>query len=93
MAADDMMNAMRVHEFGPPEAIVQESIAIPSPEADEGQVQPYVGTVLPFAEARSAHEMLERIRPAKPGKIVLVPELPLEAPQPFAKAVIDVSKA
>src|SRR3546814_10500528 len=43
---------------------------------EAGQIQPYVGAVLPLAEARSAHEMLDRIRPAKPGKIVLVPELP-----------------
>ena len=42
---------------------------------EAGQIQPYVGTVLPLAEARSAHEMLERTRPTKPGKIVLVPEL------------------
>ena len=39
-------------------------------EAEE--IRPYIGTVLPLSEARSAHEMLERIRPAKPGKIVLV---------------------
>lgn len=41
---------------------------------EAGEIHPHVGTVLPLTEARSAHEMLERIRPAKPGKIVLVPE-------------------
>lgn len=42
---------------------------------EAGQIQPYVGTVLPLAQARSAHEMLDRVRPSLPGKIVLVPEL------------------
>jgi len=41
---------------------------------ETGQIKPYVGTVLPLGEVRSAHEMLERIIPAKPGKIILVPE-------------------
>ena len=40
---------------------------------EAGQIRPFVGTVLPLDEARTAHEMLDRIRPAKPGKIVLVP--------------------
>ena len=43
---------------------------------EAGKIQPYVGTVLPLSEARSAHGMLDRVRPAKPGKIVLVPEFP-----------------
>lgn len=40
---------------------------------EAGQIRPFVGEVLPLSEARTAHEMLERTRPAKPGKIVLVP--------------------
>ncbi len=40
---------------------------------EAGQIRPFVGEVLPLAEAGTAHEMLERVRPAKPGKIVLVP--------------------
>jgi NADPH:quinone reductase-like Zn-dependent oxidoreductase len=38
---------------------------------EAGQIRPNVGTVLPLADARSAHEMLDGIRPASPGKIVL----------------------
>lgn len=40
---------------------------------EAGQIRPFVGEVLPLTQARTAHEMLERLRPAKPGKIVLVP--------------------
>jgi NADPH:quinone reductase-like Zn-dependent oxidoreductase len=47
MAADDMMIAMRVHEFGPPEAIVQESIAIPAPEPHEVLVRVHAAGVGP----------------------------------------------
>jgi NADPH:quinone reductase-like Zn-dependent oxidoreductase len=38
---------------------------------DEGQLTTCVGTVLPLAEARTAHEMLEGSRPHQRGKIVL----------------------
>ena len=41
---------------------------------EAGQIRPFVGTILPLSGARTAHEMLDRIRPSKPGKIVLVPE-------------------
>jgi NADPH:quinone reductase-like Zn-dependent oxidoreductase len=36
-----------------------------------GQLKTAVGVVLPLAEARAAHEMLEGTRPRPPGKIVL----------------------
>jgi len=38
---------------------------------DEGLLTTCVGTVLPLAEARAAHEMLEGSRPHRRGKIVL----------------------
>ena len=38
---------------------------------DAGQLTTRVGTVLPLAEARAAHEMMEKRRPHAPGKIVL----------------------
>ena len=38
---------------------------------DAGELAVNVGQVLPFAEARAAHEMLEGIRPHPRGKIVL----------------------
>jgi hypothetical protein len=39
---------------------------------DEGQLTTTrIGTVLPLAEARVAHEMLEGMRPRPRGKIVL----------------------
>jgi NADPH:quinone reductase-like Zn-dependent oxidoreductase len=38
---------------------------------DRGNLGTEVGTVLPLADARLAHEMLEGTRPRKPGKIVL----------------------
>jgi NADPH:quinone reductase-like Zn-dependent oxidoreductase len=38
---------------------------------DENRLTPSVGTVLPLAAARSAHEMLEGTRPHPRGKIVL----------------------
>lgn len=38
---------------------------------DDGQLQACVGTVLPLAEARAAHEMLAGVRPHPRGKIVL----------------------
>lgn len=37
----------------------------------EGRLTPDVGTVLPLAEARQAHELLDGVRPHGPGKIVL----------------------
>ena len=38
---------------------------------DEGKLQTRVGAVLPLADAREAHLMLEGLRPAPKGKIVL----------------------
>ena len=38
---------------------------------DAGDLSPRLGPVLPLAEARQAHEMLEGLRPRLPGKIVL----------------------
>ena len=38
---------------------------------DGGKLQTRVGVVLPLAEAREAHLMLERLRPQPKGKIVL----------------------
>jgi NADPH:quinone reductase-like Zn-dependent oxidoreductase len=38
---------------------------------DSGELRTRVGTVIPLAEAREAHLMLEGIRPAPKGKIVL----------------------
>jgi NADPH:quinone reductase-like Zn-dependent oxidoreductase len=38
---------------------------------DGGQVRTRVGAVLPLADAREAHLMLERVRPQPKGKIVL----------------------
>jgi NADPH:quinone reductase-like Zn-dependent oxidoreductase len=38
---------------------------------DQGTLESLVGTVLPLADARLAHEMLERDAPHAPGKIVL----------------------
>jgi NADPH:quinone reductase-like Zn-dependent oxidoreductase len=38
---------------------------------DAGQLTTDVGTVLPLADARIAHEMLEHTRPRGRGKIVL----------------------
>jgi NADPH:quinone reductase-like Zn-dependent oxidoreductase len=38
---------------------------------DSGALRPRLGPVLPLAEARQAHEMLEGHRPRPPGKIVL----------------------
>jgi NADPH:quinone reductase-like Zn-dependent oxidoreductase len=38
---------------------------------DAGDLRTHLGPVLPLAEARQAHEMLEGLRPRVPGKIVL----------------------
>jgi len=38
---------------------------------DDGKLQTWVGTVLPFTEARRAHEMMAGTVPHPPGKIVL----------------------
>jgi len=38
---------------------------------DDGQLRTRVGAVLPLAEAREAHYMLEGLRPLPKGKIVL----------------------
>jgi NADPH:quinone reductase-like Zn-dependent oxidoreductase len=38
---------------------------------DAGDLRPRLGPVLPLAEARQAHEMLDGLRPRIPGKIVL----------------------
>jgi NADPH:quinone reductase-like Zn-dependent oxidoreductase len=38
---------------------------------DSGKLRTHVGAVLPFADAREAHLMLERVRPQPKGKIVL----------------------
>ena len=38
---------------------------------DAGELRTRLGPVLPLAEARNAHEMLEGLRPRLPGKIVL----------------------
>jgi NADPH:quinone reductase-like Zn-dependent oxidoreductase len=38
---------------------------------DDGQLRTRVGAVLPLADAREAHLMLERVRPQPKGKIVL----------------------
>jgi len=38
---------------------------------DSGKLRTNVGAVLPLAEAREAHFMLERMRPQPKGKIVL----------------------
>jgi NADPH:quinone reductase-like Zn-dependent oxidoreductase len=38
---------------------------------DSGKLRTLVGTVLPLADAREAHLMLERERPQPKGKIVL----------------------
>ena len=39
--------------------------------ADAGKLQTRIGPVLPLAEARNAHEMLDGIVPRLPGKILL----------------------
>jgi NADPH:quinone reductase-like Zn-dependent oxidoreductase len=41
---------------------------------DSGRLQTRVGTVLPLAQARRAHEMLEGMHPTSYGKIVLAAE-------------------
>ena len=80
MAADDMMNAMRVREFGPPEAIVQESIAIPPPEADEALVRVHAAGVGPWdGWIRS-------------GKSVLPQPLPLTLGSDIAGVVEKIGK-
>ena len=38
---------------------------------DAGELTTNLGTVLPLADARIAHEMLEGLRPRSSGKIVL----------------------
>jgi NADPH:quinone reductase-like Zn-dependent oxidoreductase len=38
---------------------------------DKGELKVRIGSVLPLAEARRAHEMLEGLAPRQPGKIVL----------------------
>jgi NADPH:quinone reductase-like Zn-dependent oxidoreductase len=38
---------------------------------DAGELRTRVGAVLPLADAREAHFMLERVRPQPKGKIVL----------------------
>ncbi|MFL5575701.1 MAG: hypothetical protein ACJ79S_07035 [Gemmatimonadaceae bacterium] len=38
---------------------------------DGGELRTHVGAVLPLADAREAHLMLERLRPQPKGKIVL----------------------
>jgi NADPH:quinone reductase-like Zn-dependent oxidoreductase len=38
---------------------------------DSGKLRTRVGAVLPLADAREAHFMLERVRPQPKGKIVL----------------------
>jgi NADPH:quinone reductase-like Zn-dependent oxidoreductase len=39
---------------------------------DDGKIRTHVGSVLPLAQAREAHLMLEGLRPRQKGKIVLV---------------------
>lgn len=48
MAADEIMIAMRVHAFGPPDAILQESITIPSPAPDEVLIRVHAAGVGPW---------------------------------------------
>jgi NADPH:quinone reductase-like Zn-dependent oxidoreductase len=38
---------------------------------DRGELRTHVGAVLPLADAREAHLMLERLRPQPKGKLVL----------------------
>jgi NADPH:quinone reductase-like Zn-dependent oxidoreductase len=38
---------------------------------DDGKLRTWVGAVLPFTEARRAHEMMAGTVPHRPGKIVL----------------------
>jgi NADPH:quinone reductase-like Zn-dependent oxidoreductase len=38
---------------------------------DDGKLRTHVGAVLPLADAREAHLMLEGVRPRPKGKIVL----------------------
>ena len=42
---------------------------------DDGKLRAGVGTVLPLADARQAHLMLEGLRPHPKGKIVLADTL------------------
>jgi NADPH:quinone reductase-like Zn-dependent oxidoreductase len=38
---------------------------------DSGELRTRVGTIIPIADAREAHLMLEGVRPVPKGKIVL----------------------
>jgi hypothetical protein len=60
------MKACRIHHFAPPDVISFEDVA--RPQAVN------VGTALPLADARVAHEMLEGARSRPRGKIVLTVE-------------------
>lgn len=48
-----------------------ESLAQIAEMIERGELATRVGSVLPLAEARAAHEMLEGTRPRAPGKLVL----------------------
>jgi NADPH:quinone reductase-like Zn-dependent oxidoreductase len=49
---------------------------------DEGILRTTVGAVLPLADARTSHEMLEGVRPLPRGKIVLRLCPGVEPPRP-----------
>jgi NADPH:quinone reductase-like Zn-dependent oxidoreductase len=51
--------------------VTSESLAKIARLIDAGSLRTNVGAVLPFADAREAHLMLERVRPQPKGKIVL----------------------
>ena len=68
MTANDMMIAMRVHEFGPPDAIVQESIPIPPLEPDEVLVRVHAAGVGPWdGWVRSGRSVLPQPLPLTLG--------------------------
>jgi NADPH:quinone reductase-like Zn-dependent oxidoreductase len=62
------MKANRIHRFGPPEVIVSTRIGA---MVDADEIVTSVGAVLPLAELRTAHEMMEGMRSRPRGKIVL----------------------
>ena len=66
-----MDGANAVRQFLIAHNVPEEQVQTVWEAIDSGKLRTRVGAVLPLADAREAHLMLERIRPQPKGKIVL----------------------